>query len=569
MVQSSKVFSILLVETDANAGRLVEKSLSENSKFPSEIDHAVTIQEALAKLQRRPYHLLLVESELEDEDGLDLFEEMLEIHLDIPFVLMMPVRDDRLVREAMRLGIADLIVKSENHFRELSDRLKDSYERFYEKGKKTADPSRARRLPRLQSQAEDKRTPEPISVTDELTGLYSHSYFHDRVVREFSRASRYGYPLSCLLVDVDQFKTINEEKGYKAGDALLKEIAAILFEHCRLSDYVSRFGGEEFAVLLPHIDYAGAAELAGRLRTIFAEHKFSIDSEEILLTVSIGISSFPEDGMKLRADLLSYASQALIRSKVAGRNRVTLYKDILPVFGKGLPALKISEEKIMEFQRRMTEISNTARRAYIDSSKAMITALENKDRFTAGHAASCAKYSMQVAEVMGLPVDEAELVEQAALLHDIGKICIPDEVLLKPDKLTFTEFETMKQHPYLGYKILKPVKFLQEEAVLVLHHHEWFNGEGYPSRLKESEIPLGARIIAVIDSYDTMRIAGGRYKKTMTVEDAANELISCAGVQFDPDVVRAFIEVLKVRKELNSENYNKSRLEELLQKISG
>jgi response regulator RpfG family c-di-GMP phosphodiesterase len=169
-----------------------------------------------------------------------------------------------------------------------------------------------------------------------------------------------------------------------------------------------------------------------------------------------------------------------------------------------------------------------------------------------------------VAAALGLGVDDAEIVQHAALLHDIGKICIPDEILLKPSRLTFAEFETMKQHSYLGYKILKPIKFLREEAQYVLHHHEWFNGEGYPCHLKGEDIPLGSRIISVIDSYDTMRTAGARYKDTCGVENAVNELIACSGTQFDPEVVKAFIEVLKSRGELTSPTYHADRLEKII-----
>ena len=190
-----------------------------------------------------------------------------------------------------------------------------------------------------------------------------------------------------------------------------------------------------------------------------------------------------------------------------------------------------------------------------------MAALESKDHYTADHAGNVARISLQVAEAMGLSLDEAEIVEHAALLHDIGKICISDPVLLKPARFSHGEYEAMKQHPYFGYRIVKPIKYLQQEAILILHHHEWYNGEGYPCRLAKNEIPLGARIISVIDSYDTMRLAGGRYKKTMSVEEGVNELIRCAGKQFDPEVVRAFIQVMLLRKELGPGAYNKKDLE--------
>ncbi|MBI3313713.1 MAG: diguanylate cyclase [Candidatus Omnitrophica bacterium] len=553
-VRGEKNFSVLLVENDLEVLSRLRQGFEKDKSSISCFDHALDLEDAFRKLIENSYDLLLVESELKGRSGLELLDQLNQNHLRLPFVLMTPVHDDQLVREAMRQGVADVIVRNGDDFEDLACQLKRSYEKFQKNLQQQTFPPKPKR----------EKSPK-LGIRDELTGLYSHSYLHERIVDEFSRAIRYQYPLSCIVIDIDHFKTFNEKSGYRIGDDVLKEFSRHLFDNCRLSDFVARYGGEEFAIILPHVDYQGAAQLASRLRIFFTEHIFEAGMEEVNLTISMGVSSFPEDSMQNRCELMTYANQALMRSKAGGRNRVTLYKDIIPVIVDGMPSLKISEEKIVDFQRRLSEISDTARRAYIDASKALIIVLESKDRFTAGHGASCAKYSMQVAEAMGMGLDDAEVVEHAALLHDVGKICIPDSVLLKQGKLTFVEYELMKQHPYLGYKMLKPIKFLQEEAVLVLHHHEWFNGEGYPCRLKGNEIPLGARIIQVIDSYDTIRIAGGRYKKTMTVEDAVNELINCSGTQFDPEVVKAFIGVLKERKELSSENYQKDRLEKIIE----
>ena len=159
-----------------------------------------------------------------------------------------------------------------------------------------------------------------------------------------------------------------------------------------------------------------------------------------------------------------------------------------------------------------------------------------------------------------MSIDDIEIVEQAALLHDIGKIFVPDEILMKPGKLTFAEYEEMKQHPRLGYEILKPIRFLRDECKLVLHHHEWFDGKGYPDQLKGDEIPLGSRVISVADAYDTMRLAGGRYKKTMLARDAVQELVDCSATQFDPDAVQAFIEALIKRQELRPDEYDQKLL---------
>ncbi len=567
MWPEEKNFSVLVVGSDGETLSFLQQSLKKESIFPAQIESATSVSRALERLEQRSYDLLLVDSYPQPRQGLALYEKIRLKGTKLPFVLMTPIRDDRLVREAVRQGVAGLIIKSESHYQDVAKKLREVYEKFYgQKGHKSAIPRTKNRVRANMNEQPTSQQEEhsfsDVSIKDELTGLYNHSYFQDRIVREFSRASRYSYPISCILLDIDHFKEINEQRGYRGGDAILKECARILFDNSRMSDLTARYGGGEFGILLPHIDYQGAVEVARRLRLVFSQHVFLADLEDVNLTISIGMAAYPEDSMKHRSDLIGYARQALLRSKAEGRNRMTLYRDIVPLGGPEMPDLKISEDKVTEFQRRLSDIAETTRRSYIEATRALIFALESKDRFTAGHSASCAKYTYPVAEAIGMSVEDAEVVEHAALLHDIGKICISDEILLKPDKLTFIEYEGIKQHPYLGYRILKPIKLLREEAILVLHHHEWFNGEGYPSHLKGEEIPLGARIISVIDSYDTMRIAGSRYKKTISIVEAVNELIHYAGTQFDPKVVKVFIEVLKVRKELLTEEYDKDLLEQ-------
>jgi diguanylate cyclase (GGDEF)-like protein/putative nucleotidyltransferase with HDIG domain len=493
---------------------------------------------------------------------LEFLEEVRRQRISMPFVLMTPVEDDGLVRKAVQAGVADVVVKSDSEYRNLIVKIHSSYRSFYGLDFEASRASGLREAPAGEL-SRDQRT-SAGAVKDELTGLFNHSYLHERVVYEFSKATRYRYPISCLMIDIDHFKSINEENGYGVGDRLLKQCAGLLFEQCRLGDIIARYGGEEFAVLLPHIDYMGALDLARRLRKVFAKHPFIVDDKDVSLTISIGISSFPEDPVKRRGELLSFADSALFQSKTSGRNRVSLYREMTPVVLEDMPEIKVPQEKIVEFQRRMSESAEVARRSYIEASTTLIKVLESKDAFTAGHAARCAKYAKEVAETLGMSIDDVEIVQHAALLHDIGKICIPDEILLKPARLTFSEYEAMKQHSYLGYKILKPIKFLREESQYVLHHHEWFNGEGYPCHLRGGDIPLGSRIISVVDSYDTMRTAGGRYKSTCNADHAVNELISCAGTQFDPEVVRAFVEILKARGEVPENQAVSERLDKIV-----
>lgn len=559
MAKDKEPFSILLIDADEISSPHIREQLAESPEHPTHLDLSKTFLDALEKIKRNRYHLILANGCFQNGDSVKaILNEIHRRKITTPVVLMISPGEEAQAHGALKSGATDYVVKTEEELHDLPSRLWSIY-RNYEL--KTAPQAledeivlQSRKLMEVNGKLRE------LSIRDELTGLYNHRYLQERLVEEFTRAVRYSHPLSCILVDLDHFRRINETLGYGVGDEILKESADILQESSRLSDLIGRFGGEEFTLLLPHMDYQGTVELAKRLRELFAEHSFLNDSHQIAMTTSIGVSCYPEDAMKHRSDLFHFADQALLRAKAAGRNRVFLYRDLLPTLGETLPHLKISQEKVLEFQQKLTEIAEGARWGYIESSRALIQALDSKDHFTAGHSGSVARLAMQIAETMGFPLDEAEAVEHAGLLHDIGKICISDDILLKPARLSFAEYEAMKQHPYLGYRILKPIKFLQEEATLVLHHHEWFNGQGYPTRLARNEIPLGARIVSVVDSYDTMRLAGGRYKGTMTVGEAVHELIACAGTQFDPEVVQAFVQVLLMRKELNSDHYDKKRL---------
>lgn len=564
MPESKESLAILLIDADESRPPLLQKQFAEEIEYPVQLDLAKTIPDALEKIRHRHYHVILADSYFpEAGDITEVLNELNQSKAKTPLILMVGPGEEARAHRALKSGATDYLIKRDGDFQDLPKRLWSVYRNFELTRSGGGLSSEITEQNEKLMAVNDKL--RELSIRDELTNLYNHRYLQERLVEEFTRAVRYGYPISCLYLDLDHFRRTNETLGHVVGDEVLKAASEILLESCRLSDLVARFGGEEFILLLPHVDYQGALELGERLRELFAEKTFLPDSHRLSVTVSIGISSFPDDALKSRTDLLNFAEQALFRAKTTGRNRVALYRDLLPSIGEMLPRIKISEEKILEFQKRLSEISDAARRGYMESSKALIMALESKDPFTAGHSARVARLSMQIAEAMGLPLDEAEVIEHAGLLHDIGKICISDDILLKPGRLTLAEYEAMKQHPYLGYRILKPIKFLQQEATLVLHHHEWFNGEGYPCRLQRNEIPIGARIISVVDSYDTMRVAGGRYKKTMSVVEAVNELIAWSGTQFDPEAVRACVQVLLMRKELGQEAYDKEKLQHSLE----
>ncbi len=559
---------ILIVEDDADHAELIKTTLSvwtQKNKIKLEI--ASSFKNALDKLAASSFELIVTDYRLPDRTGLDLMDEIKNRNLNLPVLLMTAMGDEALAVNALKAGFIDYVVKTDASFRELPRIIQGAYEKFLgQEREKRLTEELATKNGQLINM--NQKLTE-LSIRDELTNLYNHRYFQEKMAEEFARASRYHYPLSCLMIDIDYFKSVNDAHGHPIGDKVLKEIGSFLLSHLRQSDTVARYGGEEFCVLLPHVGYEGAHLLADRLRKKIMDENYKLDSGLTLkITISIGVSSYPDDPVDRKETLLFYADKALYRAKGSGRNCVYMYHDLNKEYADQIPELKFNDEKVFEFRQRLFDVSETAKRAYIEATKALINALESKDPHTMGHAARVGHYSALVAKEVGMGEDDVRIIEHAGLLHDIGKISISDEILLKPGAYSHEEYEKMKAHPVLGYQILKPIKFLAEEASIILHHHEWFNGEGYPHRLKGKEIPIGARIVSVLDAYDTMRVAGGRYKPILNCEEAAQELIAHCGTQFDPEIVHHFINLLIKRGDLNAQAYDRRRLEQAIKKIA-
>ncbi len=557
---------ILLVENNPVFANLIQTTLRPWSEAHGlRVDVVTTVEDAIKKLSEGSYNLVITDYDLPDRTALDFLSEIKLRKLGIPVLLMATSTGEELSAKALEAGFSEYILKTEEQISQLPRLIEAAYERHFlrleeaklreELAQKDADLS-------IMSQYLAE-----LSVRDELTGLYNHRFLQEKIAEEFARVLRYHYSLACLMVDLDHFKSINDMHGHPIGDQVLKELSQLLLSQVRETDTVARFGGEEFVILLPHIGYEGAHVLAERLRKEVMAHVFVPAIHRLQVTVSIGVSAYPEDPVDSKDTIVTYADRALYRAKGSGRNKVCMYRDMSKEFQDHMPELKLSDDRVVEFRRRLVDISELAKQAYIDATKALINALEAKDSFTLGHAERVAQYSVLTARHVALPEEDIRIVEHAGLLHDIGKICIPDEILLKKGRLDRDEYEKMKAHALLGYQIVRPIKFLAEESLIILHHHEWYSGAGYPHRLRGREIPIGARIVSIADAYDTIRQAGGRYKETRDLQWAVGELINCSGTQFDPEVLAHFIQVLIEKGELQPNTYDQRKLEESLKSV--
>ncbi|MBI4388307.1 MAG: diguanylate cyclase [Candidatus Omnitrophica bacterium] len=545
-----KALRILLLSSSKELAYSISQSFEKSRK--GIVIQAATLEKACELLSSTSFDIVFFDELLKKEICFGFLAELEKRGLNLPLVLLVDSEKTSMIAEAVKQGAFDYLVKTKDQVERISELTQSILNRF----------ALMLREKRLENEVAKQRASlheinqklEAFAIHDELTGIYNHRYFQEKLYEEFLRARRYGHPLSCLMLDIDYFKSINDVRGHLVGDEVLKELAHILKALVRQMDVIARYGGEEFAILLPHVGYEGAVLFAERAKAAISDNTFLAGRYDLKLTVSVGVSSYPDDALQKHDDLLAFADRGLFHAKGdRGRNSICCYSNIMREIMERTPFLQMSGDKVAEFRKRLLDVSETAKRAYIESTKALVYALEAKDKYTLGHAARVGQYSAMVAREMGLSEDDVITIEHAGLLHDVGKVCISDEILLKQGPFTLEEYEKMKEHPTLGYRIVKPIKFLREEALIILHHHEWFNGQGYPHKLKGKEIPTGARIVSVLDAYDTMRAAGARYKKTLSCEEAVKELVKQSGTQFDPEAVQGLIRVLVKRGEISEE----------------
>jgi len=370
------------------------------------------------------------------------------------------------------------------------------------------------------------------SLTDALTGVGSRKYLEDKLQAECARAGRYRRSFSVAIIDLDHFKTINDVLGHASGDGALKKLAACMHEQKRAPDVLARYGGDEFVILMPETKAKDACVLLERLRATVQQIEIAAN---VSMTISCGVAQSSEDYADSSSDLIRRADLALYEAKSAGRNCVKVWDETM---SKRLKAGDIELEKIRKLQRRIAGLSEKAETMFMQSIWGLVQALEAKDAYAKKHSENVMHYATNMAAVLGLSCQQTELIRRAAMIHDIGKIGVPDAILSKPGKLTPHERRIIEQHPLIAVRILGKMSFLKQEIAIVRHHHEKYNGEGYPDGLSETAIPRGARILAVADMFDALT-SPRSYHDSRSVPQALGILADSAGYELDPEVVKA------------------------------
>ena len=366
--------------------------------------------------------------------------------------------------------------------------------------------------------------------TDELTGLLNRKYFYETLNNEYEKLGE--RQLSLIMVSVDDVRLYNQLYGNKEGDIVLVNIARIMQDYVNTQGYTARLGGKEFGIILPDYGPSAAKELAEKIREQITNlNKRKNEYSLKVVTASFGISSIPAAANTVK-QLLDYADQALYQSKKNGKNRVSVYNAGTLETNQGASLQDGHKQK----QNIYLE--------YAPTIYALTAAIDAKDHYTFTHSENVAYYATNLAIACGYDSELVEIINEAALLHDIGKIGITENILKKTSKLSDEEYKIMQSHVEASVNIIRHLPSLDYVIPIVLTHHERYDGHGYPRRIAGEDIPAGGRIMAIADSFDAMT-SKRSYKEAYSLEYAIEELKRNRGLQFDPNLTDKFIGLIE------------------------
>ncbi len=374
---------------------------------------------------------------------------------------------------------------------------------------------------------------------DHLTGLLNRKYFYEKLNEEFENCSRQS--LALVILNLDDFKLYNQLYGNREGDMALQNVAKIITSCLGTSGIAARYGGKEFALIMPNCDTMQVFNMATEIKQQIANMHKGLGSETMkMITLSGGICVYPYSAANVK-QLLENADMAVYNAKRSGKNKVLVYsmESTEIVTGQGTAKVTTGES--------VRKITSGKYSEYASTIYALTAAIDAKDHYTFNHSQKVAEYATTLAKAIGLNEDHVQIIYEAALLHDIGKISIPEHILSKPGRLTDEEYKIMQSHVENSIAIIRHLPSLDYVIPAAVAHHERWDGRGYPRGLKGEDVPIGARCLAIADAFDAMT-AERPYKKPLSIEFAVNEIINQAGLQFDPQLAEVYVNLVREGK---------------------
>jgi len=402
------------------------------------------------------------------------------------------------------------------------------------------------------------------SITDGLTGIKTRRFVWEALSAEWKRASRSGRPFSVVLIDLDKFKEVNDTLGHFEGDLVLARVGRLLEQKSRQSNVVARYGGDEFMVLMPETGPEQAQVLAERLRQWLASDPMLAEHH---ITGSFGVASFPMHGFSVE-DIIRVADAGMYVSKRSGGNLVSTAQEFVEgeEFARQRQQISAYIEGFLQRERtgpeQLEELTSTLYKLcggdhdckvqlLREAIESLSRAAESREVATAGHGDMVARYSEVIARALGLSSEETADLVFAARVHDVGKIFVSEQVLNKPGPLNDEEFFQVKMHPHIGAEIVGKLPHSDMMREAIEHHHQRFDGSGYPDGLRGEQIPLWARIIGLADAYANM-VTEQSFSSARTPDQALDELSKMSGTRFDGMLVRLLIRGLKAERTSSS-----------------
>jgi diguanylate cyclase (GGDEF)-like protein/PAS domain S-box-containing protein len=383
-----------------------------------------------------------------------------------------------------------------------------------------------------------------LSMRDTRTGVYNARYLSERLAEEFKRARRYFRPFSLLMIDIDFFKTINDTFGHAVGDAVLRDFAELLKTSVRDTDVIVRSGGDEFVVFLMDTDTAGALHVAHKIVRAVKTTALGTAENEMHVSVSTGIAVYPDSGLVDATSLLSAADQAMYQSKSTGRNKVTVFNK--PTIDATSSAAPGAGHTLGDIRLRLKNVNLRNEESVLESLRPLVRESWQSGGYEAQVTDRVIRIVEQMTQNLSLPERDAQHIRRAALLANLGYLSVPRDILLQNRPLNDQEKALVQAHPWRSAEMVRDIAFLEPAARHILCHHERFDGQGYPRGLKGEDIPLGARMIFLAESFEAMITPRPYRPQPLSTQEAREIVKQEAGRQFDPDMVDMFLKVTSV-----------------------